>query len=102
MSAAAPTVVSLRGELDAAALYTLADTFADAMRQSDSDVVIDMAGVDFIGAAWIGALVRTRASLAAEERALTVRTPSRVANRLLELCGLSHLIEPVSVDSVGI
>jgi len=94
-SSASPTVVSLRGELDAAALYSLAETFGDAMTLDDSDVVIDMADVDFIGAAWIGALVRSRASLEAEDRALTVRSPSRVANRLLDLCGLSYLIEPV-------
>ena len=55
---------------------------------------IDLAGVEFIGAAWIGTFVRSRAYLAAQDRALTLRSPSRVANRLLDLCGLSYLVEP--------
>ena len=49
--------------------------------------------VDFIGATWIGTLVRSRALLHAQDRELTVRSPSRVVHRLLDLCGLSYLIE---------
>jgi anti-anti-sigma factor len=92
-------VVALRGELDAAALSSLAESFDDAIAQDDSDVVIDLAGVDFIGAAWIGAFVRSRADLQAQDRALTLRAPSRVAVRLLDLCGLSYLVEPESRTS---
>jgi anti-anti-sigma factor len=89
------TVVALRGELDAAALNTLFNTFDDAIAQDDSDVVVDLAEVEFIGAAWIGTLIRSRACLAAQDRELTLRSPSRVVYRLLELCGLSYLIEPI-------
>ena len=92
-----PLVVALLGELDAAALNTLVGTFDDAIAQDDSDVVVDLAEVDFIGAAWIGTLVRSRASLRAQDRELTLRAPSRVVYRLLEMCGLSYLIEPVDV-----
>jgi anti-anti-sigma factor len=88
------TVVALGGELDAAALSSLEVLFDDAIERDDSDVVIDLAGVDFIGAAWIGTFVRRRAYLATQDRALTLRAPSRVANRLLDLCGLAYLIEP--------
>lgn len=95
----AASVVALRGELDAAALSSLAESFDDAMTQDDSDVVIDLAGVEFIGAAWIGAFVRSRADLQAQDRALTLRAPSRVAGRLLDLCGLSYLVEPESLTS---
>ena len=90
-----PTVVSLTGELDAAALNTLLQTFDAAIARDRSDVVVDLAAVDFIGAAWIGTLVRSRARLHAQDRELTVRSPSRVVNRLLDLCGLSYLIEPI-------
>src|SRR5437868_12415220 len=75
---AAPTVVALRGELDSAALNTLVDTFEDAIKQDDSDIVVDLADVDFIGAAWIGTLVRSRAVLQAQDRDLTLRAPSHV------------------------
>jgi len=88
------TVVALRGELDAAALNALVDSFDEAIAHDDSDVVVDLADVDFIGAAWIGTLVRSRACLQAQHRELTLRSPSRVVYRLFELCGLSYLIEP--------
>jgi anti-anti-sigma factor len=90
-----PTVVALTGELDAAALSSLLQTFDDAIARDDSDVVVDLAEVQFIGAAWIGTLVRSRARLQAQDRELTVRSPSRVVNRLLDLCGLSYLVEPI-------
>ena len=90
-----------RGELDAAALNSLVETFDDAIAHDDSDVVVDLADVDFIGAAWIGTLVRSRASLHAQDRELTVRSPSRVVHRLLDLCGLSYLIEPSAASSVA-
>src|SRR3954447_17608886 len=61
------TVVALGGELDAAALNSLVESFDDAIEQDDSDVVIDLAGVDFIGAAWIGTFVRSRAYLATQD-----------------------------------
>jgi anti-anti-sigma factor len=89
------TVVALGGELDTAALTALVETFDDAITQDDSDVVVDLAEVEFIGAAWIGTLVRGRALLRAQDRELTLRSPSRVVNRLFELCGLSYLIEPI-------
>ena len=100
-SAGAPTVVALAGELDTAALGVLIDTFDDAIARDESDVVVDLAGVDFIGAAWIGTLVRTRGELRAQDRELMVRSPSRVAHRLLDLCGLSSLIESTRAGDPG-
>ena len=91
-------VVSLRGELDSAALNSLVDEFSDALAGDDADVVVDLADVEFIGAAWIGTLVRSRAVLRAQDRDLTVRSPSRVVFRLLDLCGLSYLIESVEIS----
>jgi anti-anti-sigma factor len=93
------TVVSLKGELDSAALNSLVVEFADAIAHDDSDVVVDLADVEFIGAAWIGTLVQSRAVLRAQDRDLTLRSPSGVVHRLLDLCGLSYLVEPVDVAS---
>jgi anti-sigma B factor antagonist len=91
----ARTVVALGGELDAAALNTLVEDFDRAIAADDANVVVDLADVDFIGAAWIGALVRSYASLRLQDRELTVRAPSHVVVRLLDLCGLTYLIEPI-------
>lgn len=90
------TVVELRGELDAAALNSLVDTFDEAITQDGGDVVVDLADVEFIGAGWIGTLVRSRARLEMQDRELTLRSPPRVVHRLLDLCGLGYLIEPVT------
>jgi anti-anti-sigma factor len=92
-------VISLEGELDSASLNSLVRQFDEAIAHADADVVVDLADVQFIGAAWIGTLVRSRAVLRAQDRDLTLRSPSRVVNRLLDLCGLSYLIEPVEVVS---
>ena len=91
---AAQTVVALGGELDAAALNRLVETFDDAIAWDDADVIVDLTDVSFIGAGWIGTLVRRRVTLEAQHRELTLRSPSRVVHRLLDLCGLSYLIEP--------
>jgi anti-anti-sigma factor len=88
------TIVALRGELDAAALHSLVESFDDAIDADGSDIVVDLAAVAFIGAAWIGTLVRGRARLAAQDRELTLRSAPLVLHRLLELCGLAYLIEP--------
>jgi anti-anti-sigma factor len=88
------TIVALRGELDAAALNSLVESFDDAIDADRSDIVVDLAAVEFIGAAWIGTLVRGRARLEAQDRELTLRSVPLVLYRLLELCGLAYLIEP--------
>jgi anti-anti-sigma factor len=88
------TIVALRGELDAAALNSLVESFDDAIDADRSDIVVDLAAVEFIGAAWIGTLVRGRARLEAQDRELTLRSVPLVLHRLLELCGLAYLIEP--------
>jgi anti-anti-sigma factor len=88
------TVIALRGELDAAALNSLVESFDDAIGRDGSDVVVDLASVEFIGAGWIGTLVRSRARLEAQEREFTLRSAPLVLHRLLDLCGLGYLIEP--------
>ncbi len=96
------TIVALQGEFDAAAHNSLIATFDDAIARDDSDVVVDLAGVEFMGAGWIGTLVRRRASLEAQHREFTLRSPPRVLYRLLELCGLSYLIESGGTRSAGV
>jgi anti-anti-sigma factor len=93
------TIVALRGELDAVAFNSLGESFDHAIDADRSDVVVDLAAVDFIGAAWIGALVRGRTRLEAQDRELTLRSAPRVLHRLLDLCGLAYLIEPSLVPA---
>jgi anti-anti-sigma factor len=88
------TVIWLDGEYDIATVLTVADSLSTAISVDDNDVVVDLGGVTFISTATIDVLIRGQRSLKARDRRLTLRSPSRRASRVLELCGLTDLVEP--------
>ena len=88
------TVIWLDGEHDLATLPALADRLAAAISADPADLVIDLSGVEFIGSAAIGELIRCRDSLRLQSRTLTLRSPSPFATRLLGLYGLADTVEP--------
>ncbi len=95
------TVVSLSGEHDVETLDELSEAIARGIAWDDAEVVVDLSGVEFMSAASAAVLVRARDLLQAQSRALTVRSPSRSAQRLLVVCGLTGLVEtPPSNDVV--
>ncbi|MCA1843758.1 MAG: STAS domain-containing protein [Actinobacteria bacterium] len=59
-----------------------------------ADLIIDLNGVSFISMATLDALLAGRDILRRQSRNLTLRSPSRCAKRLLEVCGLIGLVEP--------
>ena len=81
------TVVWLDGEQDIATVPALTDALARAISASETDLVVDLSGVTFIGAAPIGELIRNLEMLRLQSRTLTVRSPSTFARRVLDLCG---------------
>jgi anti-anti-sigma factor len=85
------TLVSLEGEYDIASLFSLAESLAMAIALDDSDLVIDLSKVEFMGAETLGVLIRARVFLHAQSRSLILHTPSPSARRVLELCGLDDL-----------
>jgi anti-sigma B factor antagonist len=87
------TVIWLDGEHDIATLLPLQDTLANAISADGADVVVDLSGVTFIDATTIGELIRGRNTLRHQSRSLALRSPSRQAGRLLELCGLTDLVD---------
>ena len=90
------TVVSLYGEHDIATLAELSEALARGIALDDAEVVVDLSGVEFMAAATASVIVRARDFLRARSRELTVRSPSRCARRLLDVCGLTGLIEQPS------
>jgi anti-anti-sigma factor len=88
------TVVWLAGECDIATVGVITDTLDSAISLDDADLLVDLSGVTFIDAATIGVLIRGRQRLLGQSRILTLRSPSRPARRLLDLCGLTALVEP--------
>lgn len=81
-------VVWLRGEHDIATVRAVSATLSEAAALHDGAVVVDLSGVDFMGAATVNVLLGYRESLWHEARWLTFRSPSDSARRVLELCGV--------------
>lgn len=86
-------VLWLAGEHDIATVPVVLGAVADATLVDDTDLVVDLSGVTFMGAATIGALIGSRNHLLRQSRNLTLRSPSQCARRVIDVCGLSHLIE---------
>jgi anti-sigma B factor antagonist len=82
-------VVWVRGEHDISTRDRLSVRLATAAGRDAADIVVDLSGVTFMDASTIGALVAARNDLRVHSRSLTFRHPSRIALRLLELCGLA-------------
>jgi anti-anti-sigma factor len=99
LSARRRTVVWLQGEHDASTVAALSDTLAGAMAIEDCDLVVDLSEVQFMGAATVGVLIRTQVLLRSRSRSLVLRSPSRCARRILDLCGQGDLLEPRQADA---
>ncbi|MEY2450162.1 MAG: hypothetical protein QOH79_3638 [Acidimicrobiaceae bacterium] len=90
----AAAVVSLRGEADPFTLPVVIDVLARVIADHDGPVIIDLAHTNFIDTGTIRAVARAWRFLDERGRHLTVRSPSRIAVRILVLFDLAHLIEP--------
>jgi anti-anti-sigma factor len=90
--AAERAIVWLDGEHDIATVAVLADTLAKAISADDGDLIVDLSGVTFLSTATIDELIRVRNSLLGQNRNLTLRSPSRFARRILDLCGLEFAL----------
>jgi anti-anti-sigma factor len=93
------SVVWLSGEHDFSTSAALAETLDRVVSGADGDVVIDLGGVEFMGAATVGVIVKLVRSGRLGSRSLLVRSPSRSIYRILGLCGLGDALEPRPVDS---
>lgn len=87
-------VVALRGEADLFTLPVVVDVLARVIADHDGPVIVDLAHTDFIDTRTVRAVARAWKFLDERDRQLTVRSPSRMAIRMLVLFGLAHLIEP--------
>lgn len=98
---ASGTVVWLRGEHDASTSAALSDTIGWAMALDDTNLMVDLSGVQFMSTATLGVIVEARVHLGRRSRSLAVRAPSRCARRLLDLCGLADLVDPRPATTTG-
>ena len=95
LSAEGPaTVVALRGEADVATLPAIVDALAGVIADRDGNVIVDLAQTSFMDTAALRAVLKAREVLDGGKRELTLRSPSRIAGRLLAVFELSHLVSP--------
>jgi len=94
-------VVWLRGEHDISTLPALREILLRAIGHDDADLTLDLSEVTFIDAATVGTIVRTREFLRFWSRSLALRSPSRCARRLLELCDLADLVDLGRSEATG-
>jgi anti-sigma B factor antagonist len=87
------SVVVLRGEADLSARPALSDVLSRVIAERTGDVVVDLAEVEFVDSTTVHALAVAQEFLDRQGRKLRIRSPSRLAVRVLEVFGLSDLIE---------
>jgi anti-sigma B factor antagonist len=88
----APGVV-VRGEVDIGTVAKLSEALDEAVRESAGALVVDLREVVFLGSSGLTALVRARAQLGREERALVLVCPPGPVRRLFEVVGIVDLFE---------
>jgi anti-sigma B factor antagonist len=85
--------VAVRGEVDIGTVGKLSEALDEAVRESSGALVVDLREVIFLGSTGLTALVRARAQLGREERALVVVCPPGPVRRLFEVVGIVDLFE---------
>ena len=82
------TTLVVAGELDLATCEQLEWHIADADRDHDGDVVVDLAGVRFLDSCALRVLITAHVNLAERDRRLVLRRPSEVVTKVLTVAGL--------------
>jgi anti-anti-sigma factor len=95
------TVVAIRGEQDLGTAGRLAEALCGAAAMGGGDLVVDLSGVRFMDSAIVNELVSCRRQLHAQGRELALRSPSAIARRILGMCGLVGLVDPVPAATAG-
>lgn len=84
--------VAVRGELDMAAVPALERAVDIAIRDSAGAFVLDLCDLEFVDSSGLRLLLRARALLAREHRALAIVCPPGPARRLFEVVGIADLL----------
>ena len=87
------TVVWVGGEHDFTTKAAVALAIGRAAQLEDGHLVVDLSAVTFMDASTVGALVWSLNLARSGSQAVVLRAPSAPALRVLELCGLGHLVE---------
>ena len=89
--AGAPAVI-VRGEVDISTAAQLTEALDAAIRASAGAFFVDLCDVEFLDSSGVNVLVRARAVLGRDDRALAVVCPPGPARRSFELAGIADLL----------
>ena len=84
--------VAVRGEVELATAPVLTAALEEGIRRSSGAFVLDLAAVDFLDSSGVACLVRARALLGRDDRALALVCPPGSVRRVLELTGIDELV----------
>jgi anti-sigma B factor antagonist len=84
--------VAVRGEVELATAPVLTAALEEGIRRSSGPFVVDLVAVDFLDSSGIHCLVRSRALLGRDERALALICPPGNVRRVLEMAGIDELV----------
>jgi anti-anti-sigma factor len=88
--------IALRGELDLTGAPRIEEHVQSALLNSCGAFVLDLSELAFMDSSGVNALLRARALLAREQRALVVICPPGPVRRVLELIGVADMLAPFS------
>jgi anti-sigma B factor antagonist len=84
--------VAVRGEVELATAPALTIAVEEGIRRSSGAFVVDLVAVDFLDSSGVACLVRARALLGRDDRALALVCPPGRVRRVLELTGIDELV----------
>ena len=83
--------LTVRGQLDLAAVPRLELALDTAIRESAGAFVFDFTDLEFLDSSGLRVVLRARASLARDERQLAIVCPPGPVRRLIEVAGVADL-----------
>lgn len=83
--------LTVRGEVDAATAPLLEETLDAAIRETAGAFVLDLTDVTFLDSSGLNVLLRARALLGREDRAIVLVCPTGQVRRVLGLAGIEDL-----------
>jgi anti-anti-sigma factor len=95
-------VLTVQGEIDTRSAPKLGDTLDAVIDQGHRFVVLDLGQIGFMDGSGLSAIRRRAERLATSGGALTIRSPSAMVGRLLDIVGMTHLvrIEPLELEEI--
>lgn len=69
------------------------DTVADLIHNNQKNIIVNLAGIDFIDSSGIGAMVKSHTTLLRLEGRLKLLGPGKMARQTLKITGLLDVLE---------